>query len=297
MMTETDITTTVDQPSLPLDLPEYHGRKPIGQRTALNGAGTRIVREHTIGDRVVLVVEAKVKKAGHEDTDDGLVYVETLKVTDLFEVEAKAASRLLAAMRANARATADAGVRTPIPGAEDIGYTDASGVVLTPKEVAELRGDPVAAIIGDTAQVVVIYDDASRHLWPDEYPADTIRPSVGDTGADGSTVTSVVDGVTGEPVDDYAVDSIEDLPALADAAAADAIPDLPTPADFTFVDREIPALRDDLEDITDADHLRRLRSAEQQGRGRALKPRKGALDAIEARLDKVTGGVVLRLAK
>ena len=63
----------------------------------------------------------------------------------------------------------------------DVGYTDGSGVVLTPREVAALRGDPVRAMVtDDLAPVVVVYDDASRQLWPDEYAPDQPRPAIGD---------------------------------------------------------------------------------------------------------------------
>jgi hypothetical protein len=71
----TDSVDVIVQPTLPtLELPEYHGRKAVGMKTSVNGAGNRISRSHEIGERVVLVLETKVRKAGHEETDDGLVY-------------------------------------------------------------------------------------------------------------------------------------------------------------------------------------------------------------------------------
>lgn len=316
MIPLSDAADVVGQDTLPLELPDYHGRKPVGMRTSLSGAGNRIQREHGIGERGVLVVEYKCSAAGHRDTDDGLLYVESHKVVDMFEVGPKEGARLLAVMRQKARVAGDAGKRTPLEadGVDmgEVGYTDASGVVLTPKELAAIRDDPASAIIGDTSAVVVVYDSGERRIWPDEYDGDTIRPSVGDHLYDPSStsdviVTEVLDGVTGEPVDDYDPDFVVDAEILdADEPAAADTPEpfpdggddatithLPNAEDWTFVDRDIAALKDDLEDIIDADHLRRLVTAEQQGRGRALKPRKGALEAIEARLAKVTSGVVM----
>lgn len=306
----------VAQETLPLELPEYHGRKPVGMRTTLTGAGNRIQREHGIGERGVLVVEYKCSAAGHRDTDDGLLYVETHKVVDMFEVGPKEGARLLAVMRQKARSTDDVGKRTPLEGADgtdmgEVGYTDASGVVLTPAELAEIRNDPAAAIIGSTSQVVVVYESGERKLWPDEYPDDTVRPSVGDTLED-DEVTEVLDGVTGEPVDDFDVadspapaDDPEPFPADDEATVADddtseggiAEAHLPTTAEFGFVDRAISEIGDDLEDVIDPDELRRIHNAERQGRGRGLKPRKGALEVIEARIAKVADGVILKIVK
>lgn len=300
-----DVVEAVAQEQLPLELPEYHGRKPVGMRTSLSGAGNRIQREHGIGERGVLVVEYKCSAAGHRDTDDGLLYVESHKVVDMFEVGPKEGARLLAVMRQKARQAADEGKRTPIDSGGvdmgEVGYTDASGVVLTPKELAEIRNDPASAIIGDTTAVVVVYASGERRIWPDEYEADTVRPSVGDS-ADGDTVAEVLDGVTGEPVDDFdgpddpaPVDELEPFPAPDGDPVDDGgtLTHLPGAEEWAFVDRPIAEVTDDLEDIIDADHLRRLLTAEKQGRGRGLKPRAGAVKAIEARLAKVTSGVVM----
>lgn len=348
----------------PLDLPEYHGRKPVGMRTSLNGAGNRVQREHAINDRVILVIEAKVKKAGHEETDDGLIYTETLKVADLFEVDGKAGSRLIAAMRHQARVASDAVTgNAPLPDLGDEGYTDASGIVLTPAELAEVRNDPAAAVLGSgPPSVVVVYEDDTRDIWPDDFEDGTPRPTLGQRilGDDGTVriIDTILDGDTGEPLDTGAVTvAIDGYDAVNDAAALDEIeawndpadadddpdtpeaddpapdddappfdtPDddvpafdapadtadeepitaeaavleaeLPTAADFEFVDKGIPELRDDLEDVMDADILRRLVNAEKQGRGRGLKYRKGALDAIHARLETVERGVRLKVVK
>lgn len=238
----------IHQPTLPtLELPDYHGRKPVGMKTALAGAGTRVTRPHTIGDRVVLVIEAKVKAGGHEDTDDGIVWVEKLRVVDLFELDPAQGSRLISTVRSLYR-TADDAVkgRRPLPDLGETGYTDASGVVLTPAEVAELRGDPVRAILSpELTPAVVVYDDGARDLWPDDYPKDAPRPKIGDkylTENGDALVTELLHHETGEALEetftptDLApfVEAIEqDLRDIAKASAPHlaAVPDLPPAAD------------------------------------------------------------------
>lgn len=242
----------IHQPTLPtLELPDYHGRKPVGMKTALAGAGTRVTRPHTIGDRVVLVIEAKVKAGGHEDTDDGIVWVEKLRVVDLFELDPAQGSRLISTVRSLYR-TADDAVkgRRPLPDLGETGYTDASGVVLTPAEVAELRGDPVRAILSpELTPAVVVYDDGARDLWPDDYPKDAPRPKIGDkylTENGDALVTELLHHETGEALGDPVVPSPAPELAGSDpelAAATEvpgkksrsgnlaAVPDLPPAAD------------------------------------------------------------------
>ena len=337
------------QPTLPdLELPDYHGRAPIGMRTALSGAGNRIAKAHGIGDRVVLVIEAKVKKAGHEDTDDGLVYVETHKVIDLFEIDRDPGARLLSHLRSQYRQAKDtAEGRSPIPELGDEGWTDANGVVLTAQERAERRGDPVALLgADDLTPAVIVYDNGERALWPDEYARDSRRPRTGDIHEE-RTVVELLHHETGEtiadarpPVDPADLVEVEILDAADDDAseldpepfpAGDqpvepyTIPDddpevayvedddgyaspvpyekpetepedpplpgeaalaarLPNKLDFAYVDTTVPLLTAKLADVDDVVRLRRLVEAEKQGRGRELQARKGALDALYARL-------------
>lgn len=341
-MAKSKSTSTVEQtaenlthqPALPtLELPEYHGRKPVGMRTGVNGAGNRITKAHSIDDRVIILIEARVKKAGHEQTDDGLIYTETLKVLDLFEIAGDQGARLLSTVRSAYRTADDATAgRAPVPGLGDVGYTDASGVVLTSKEVAALRGDPVRALITEgLTPVVVIYSDGKRESWPDDFAKDFPRPYLGqefeaDDGGSVVTVAELLHHETGEPLDGAPIerstvtiditdgepaeadaDGVEPFdaggfddgvpafdaaeqwenptpprPLTADEAAAEA--KLPRPADFLIVDCGVDILKGKLEEITDLQQLDRLLMAERQGRGRALKPRQSALDAITKRL-------------
>lgn len=337
---EVDVTTR--EQTLPtLELPEYHGRSPVGMKTSLNGAGNRVTREHSIGDRVVLVIEAKVKKAGHEETDDGLIYAEVLKVIDLFEIQGDPGRRLISAVRQSYRTADDeANGREPLPDLGAAGITDASGVALTPAELGELRGDPVRAMLDDSkTPVVVVYSDGARELWPDDFGADAPRPNPGERfeAADDVEVhvREILHGETGETLEVWTdeqedaylleleerlaaeeraeeaeeeLDEGDDLDAAAEKAfeeaplpGEDEVPDNVTPIgtpgaelaaelnepdddDFAFVDRKIDELEEALVPVGDEKRLERLLEAEKRGRGRGLKPRAGALSAIEARL-------------
>lgn len=305
------------QPALPtLELPEYHGRKPVGMKTSLIGVGTRITRPHSIGDRTVLVLEVRMKADGHEETDDGLTYSEKHKVLDLFELQGEQGARLLSSLRSIYRtADEESKGRSPLPDLGDIGYADASGVVLTPAEVAELRGDPVRTILTpDLTPAVIVYSDGARDLWPDDFPRDTPRPRVDDVftteGAATVTVTKLLHHETGEELAAAPLRAVPDLPDpdpfagdLGDTAEGWETPDqrsaeeiaadaetarieslLPTSVDFGLVDCDIVILRQVAAGVATVAEARRLLAAEQQGRGRGLKPRKGALDLISDRI-------------
>lgn len=182
---EQTVPDPVIEPALPgLELPSYHGRKPSGMKSSITGSGNRVTTEHEIDSRVVFVIEAKVKKAGHEQTDDGLLYAESYSVVDLFEVPGKAGTKLLSTVR-QAYRTADDEVkgRAPLPGLGE-GATDASGVVLTPEELAAAQGvpmtEPADALDPSTpGPVVVLYSDGAREIWPEEFPSGEPRPEPG----------------------------------------------------------------------------------------------------------------------
>lgn len=304
------------------ELPEYHGKQPVGMRTTLAGAGNRVAAPHTIGDRVVLVVEARVKAAGHKDTDGGLLYVETLKVADVFELGNDEGARLLATMRSLHRHDA---TTSPLPTLGDVGYTDASGVVLTPDELAALRGDPVRAILSpELTPVVVVYEDGSRDGWPDDYAKDCPRPKAGErwtTDRGELLVMQILHHETGEalevapdavfvtqppePEDEPSAEVIAfpnsrpapgDVPDLPDQwetpdrrdpeeIAADDL--LPTKADLDAVNVPLTKLGEVLAGVTDRAHALRLVKAEQQGRGIAAKPRAKAVAMLEAHAAKL----------
>lgn len=184
---------TIDAPpveqQLPgTELPEYHGRRPSGMKSSITGSANRITRAHDENEVIVAVVELRLKGAGHDFTEkNGLVYTEKLRMRDLFEVPGAAGKRLLAAMRSSYQVADDRrNGKAALEGDDGLdlvaaGVTDASGVVLTATELAELRGDPVRAALDERLDpVVVIFSDGSRELWPDEFDPDEVRPHAGD---------------------------------------------------------------------------------------------------------------------
>lgn len=317
------------QPTLPaLELPDYHGRKPVKMKTSLIGVGSRITRPHSIGDRAVLVLEVRTKFSGHEDTDDGLEYIEKHKVLDMFELAPEQGSRLIATIRSLYRTGEDAAKgRRPVPGLGEVGYTDGSGVALLPDEVAELRGDPVRAMLApELTPAVIVYSDGARDLWPDDFPKDTPRPRIGETfvsdGGDvvverllhhetGEDLTAAETAPGARPL--AAVPDLPPDPAAADPYAGDLAdgasdewetPDrrtaeqiaeddrtaeieakLPTSADFALVDCDIDQLKGVASRVEDVATARRMVIAEEQGRGRKLKPRAGALVILRKRVE------------
>lgn len=339
------MTTDTTPEQTQLELPDYHGQVPVGMKTSLTGAGGRTLSRSDIGERRVLIVEVKTSKAGHEETDRGLIYTEARKIVDLWEIlDPKQASRLLVAMRQSNTLRTDTENGTVALEGDGIdlateGWTDQSGVVLTPAEIADIQGDPVAAVIGPVTQSVVVkYQDGARSLWPADFAADTPMPTVGQQILDDGTlreVAEVLDAETAEPVqvDAPTVDEIAEnttvdaeppalhaVPDITDGVPVDDVPPmdpdddpvhdaadtfeqteagatlerrLPTQDDFAAVDVAVSEIGDMLEDVVDLDHAHRLLNAERQGRGRALKPRKGALDKIYARIESIESSVTI----
>lgn len=396
------------QTALPVEeLPEYHGVKAVGMKTKLNGAGNRIARPTDLKEKTVLVIEAVTKASGHEDTDDGILYVENRKVLDLFELPAEQGRLLINSLRQASKA-ADPG---RIPGIDDTEIaagtkviTDASGVAMTPSEIAEVHG---IAVDPGLSPCVLVFVDGSRGLWPDDWAGlgqsrgelgGTMRRPGSTTPGDVLQIVEILHHDTGESLarwtdedederlrlleeealederenarlDREATEELEagrasspgpddasfegwseeedrrrvreimrtvleleenadlldpvkaaaaileaepaDLPPTVverltaevleellglvdrltpaggpfdgpdDELEADVEPDLPTAEDFAFVDCKEDELRPKLEAVVDHAHALRLLKAEEQGRGRGLKPRKGILERLE----------------
>ena len=243
-----------------LTLPDTRdGRSPVGMKTKIGGAGSRISRPHELGQRVIVVLETKVRATGHEDTNDGPLWVETLKTVDLFELEEGAGARLLSALRQSARSATG---QDPLPGTDETiaegiaGIVDASGVVLTDADLAELRGDPSKALTDDRfAPVVLVFSTGERGLWPDDWEGlgqsrapigGTMRRPQSTKAGDVAQVVELVDHVTGETLDKWTAEREEarlltleeeltDAEAVeearADVAAAEELEAARTPVD------------------------------------------------------------------
>lgn len=398
-----------DQQTGQLTLPTTtDGRTPAGMKTKISGAGQRISRTHDLGDKVVLVLEGKVKSTGHEETNDGVLWVEAIKTLDLFELPEDVGRAVLAALREGNRSAQG---EDPIPGTSAGSVVDAlskvtdeSGVVYTPTEQAERSHD-----LGPDSPVVLVFDDGSRGLWPDDWSGlgqsrgalggQMRRPGSSKPG-DTATVIEYLDNTTGESLGKWSIDDdpeyraaveaearekaeaeaegqaavdpegaddpadpdaggpfdgapadppdeeafVEDADGFAQPATADELAaeleagrgyrvivdgnpqpatgtwdeatawayqdarggavllyvagegwleqeggtpadedHLPGPEHFGFVDRKGDAITADVKELDDRDLVLTYLKAEQQGRGRGLKPRKGVLELLEKR--------------
>lgn len=362
---------TVEHTLPGMELPDYHGKTPVGMKTNIGGTGNRISRAHEIGSKVIVVIEAKVKGAGHEETDAGILYVEKLSTIDLFELPGAQGRRLLSAIRSASRAANEGAEPIPFdPGSEV--RTDGSGVVITPGDALSIENDPIVSALTDESKtpVVIVYSDGARELWPDEFGPTDPRPVIGskvldendveshvvkildgasgelleewtteqedarllelertamaeEAAADGDAAREILDGVgrdlpgetdpdganddlTGDPEDTfpgYAGDAPDDelvvdgdeapeistgeIETEADTLAEVVTFPTPTGDDFLFVDRQIVDLKTDVAELEDRDRVLRLVKAEEQGRGRGLKPRKGVLELLTKRAEEL----------
>lgn len=196
-------------PPAPARLPEFEGIFPVGVVTNMTGVSQRISRAIHIDERGVAVVEWELDSVNHKRTKDGVKRHQALKVLELFELEGSTGRRLLNHLKERYRAADDV---DPLPfkhsGDEALvdaviaGRTDGSGVAMTPSEAAELG-------IGSADPVVVIFDDATRAVWPDDFPKGTTRPGTlgarilvpGRTSGDLGEVVQLLDFLTGRPLD------------------------------------------------------------------------------------------------
>ena len=216
--------------------PTRDGRTPSGMKTSIGGAGNRISRTHELGERVVLVIEAKVKSSGHEETEkDGVLYVESMKTLDLFELPEAPGRRLLAALRQSYR-TAEG--QPPLTNGDETAgegievAVDAAGVAITPAELAALREDPASALEDERFDhVVLVFADGSRGLWPDDWAGTgqsrapiggTMRRPGSRTPGDVDQVVELLDAKTGETLDKWTDEREQErLLALEQSAEAD----------------------------------------------------------------------------
>lgn len=213
-------------PALPgLELPEYHGRRPAKMKTSLSGVGDRINTAHDLGARVIFVGEARVKKAGHEDTDDGLIYVEGLKATELYEIPGPAGLRLLSTVRTAYRTATEGAAPLPYHPGDEV-KTDGSGVVITPGDALSIEDDPIVRSLTDAtlSPVVVVYSDGARELWPDDFDPGDQRPPLGSVALDEqdqqTVVVKILDAASGETVEEWTAEQ-ENARLLALEVAAE----------------------------------------------------------------------------
>lgn len=212
-MDENDVADIGIQTALPVDLPDFEGRKPVGVVTRVNGAGERISRAMHYEERVVLIVEGTIGNVGHGKTAQGMKRIQTISVEDLFEIEGRAGTRILNACRQSYRTADDArhgrrdllGEHAKQAGWKMTpdGWTDATGRLLDDQELAEIRGTVIERAANDASRdpVALVFGDGSRAVWPEEhFDRFPDRPAAGEFVGD-LQIVEVLDGATGETLE------------------------------------------------------------------------------------------------
>lgn len=287
-------------------LPDFEGQVPVGVNTKINGAGQRVVRAMHADEKVVLLVEARVKKVGHTVTDDGLKREHTLKVEDLFELDSDEAGDLLRSYKARAKAAEDerAG-RAPLPFSTDDTEHPGLGVEVDASGVSMGAG-VTAGLLDPEETYSLVFAGGTKALWPDDWEGagqSLVRCAGGfmrlPNGDPGETdqVLQALDVDTGEVRSEWtpeleagrlegletelaAVEVAEDLAAVEELEAARRpLVDGRLP-DVLKVGEVVAAI----EASSDPVWLRRLYRHE-----RAMKKRAGVLNAIYDRLAVVEG--------
>lgn len=188
---------------------EFEGQRVTGLRTSV-GATTvdgGAVLHH--GQHIVTITVAQVDDIRHPRKDGHVTRLQVAKPTEVFLLDdGEYSESLLRSLRLRARQADDAAAGR---GAFSV-TTDENGIVLTP-------GDQRPADLPDVPQmgpdeVVVILEDQSRHLWPDDFAPDASAPVLGEPvdEEDERRVIELLDVVSGEslgtwsPADDAAAD-------------------------------------------------------------------------------------------
>lgn len=211
---------------------QFEGRDVVGTNLILTGTGAgleqaiavRNVAMH-IGDDVHLLIKARVQKVRHDPADkdrvDELLRINILKAETIAIVDAEFASDQIEAQvlaQEKAKGIVRLPLLPPLPKG-DIVVTDENGVVLTPAEIAERRGDGRPVVVRGNTPCVVEWDEdpETRAYWPDGFDANVPRPVVGDVSEEG-TVTGLFSMETGLPLE--TMDAFDEDLAIDDLAAA-----------------------------------------------------------------------------
>jgi hypothetical protein len=239
------VTTTDDQatdevaiqPALPtIELPSFEGVKPVGVVTKVNGAGSRIHRAMHLDEKVVLVIEARVSNVGHGTTDDGVKRVHTLRVADLYELEGKAGATLIRSLRQAYNLADDARHGRAALGMAELEQpeSNAAGISVVVDDegrvhTAPAEGGEVLEGLPHVDVAVLVFEDESRALWPDDFAGATgPHPEAGERlrkpGAkakdEPALIRRVLDADTGETLEEWTEEQENDrLLALEREAA------------------------------------------------------------------------------
>lgn len=264
------------------DLGEFEGRKVGAVANRLAATDVDIARALHHGDTVLLFVQAKVADVGFR-ADGTLTRTQKLVADTILEVVDRdwGDETLTRLRRAKLRDDDAAQGRTAM-GIK----TTADGVVLTP---GDLGDDGPLPLPPDDGEVVVVFADGERALWPDEFAVDVDRPGVGDrlSIADEDVVRTVVqllDPVRGDviaeadPVDDARQDreAAEELEAARTVVEVDEV--------ARILDGTLGVVQARVRECDDVGVLLRALDAEMDG-----KDRTGAKQFLRDRLAELEG--------
>lgn len=204
------------------DLGEFEGFPIVGHELVLKGTGSGLEKAVAVspvalhkGDIVDILIRARagdVLMKEPKDQPEAWLRVQNLTAQTITIVNRDVSDDLIEAQRVAEEKKLGI-VRIPFEsGPRDKGpvvHTDASGVVLTDAEYAELvgRGEPVLEV---SPVIVEFEDDESRRLlWPDEFAFGSRRLAVGDEVFGEGFVTALIDPVTGVRL--FAMATVDDL--------------------------------------------------------------------------------------
>lgn len=219
--TDTDTDTVAEEISGPayeptVTLYEFEGQRVSGLRTSIGGTAVDggTVLHH--GQHIVTITVAQVDDIRHPRKDGHVTRLQVAKPTEVFLLDDDEYSEsLLRSLRLRARQADDAARGR---GAFEM-RTDENGVVLTPGDLTERAPLPDVPQMGPK-EVVVILDDQSRHLWPDDFDPEAPAPVLGEPvdEEDARRVVELLDVVSGESLGTWSPDTelAEDLAAVAE---------------------------------------------------------------------------------
>lgn len=168
------------------------------------------------GEVIVTVTVARMEDLRHPRVDDVITRSQVCKIDETFVLsDGDYIEQLLRSLRLRRlRSDDEAKGRQPLGTIK----TDASGVVLTPGDLGDEALPAPPGAVPD--EVVVILDNGTRLLWPDEFDDDSTRPVAGDT-VEGQLIVELLDAVTGETLGAFeAVPEVLDTDRVRERAEA-----------------------------------------------------------------------------
>lgn len=144
MTTTDDDHTEPDDDQAPAydtrDVGQFEGKPVVGIVTSIKGTSSRVTRPIHPGERLYAVVELVEDGISHKPTKDGRKRYQTLDAEDFYELTDAEGRDLIAGKRAELLESGQLDGQLRIGDGAPALTVDASGVALTPVEIAEAQG-------------------------------------------------------------------------------------------------------------------------------------------------------------